>query len=138
MGLQTDVAPRVTRRTGVGILELVPDRRDDRSLRALRQNLANRVSLLLVTIILAAQVADVATTVRALASTSYVESNPLLRELMLRSPLAAYSVKLLVVAALVLVVLSRLGGRRAQVALTLAAGFSLLAPVLNFRLLMHL
>jgi hypothetical protein len=136
-----DLEPRVRlrRRVGVGILELVPDEVEDRSVRTLRDNLANHVSALLVAIIVAAQVADVVTTFRALSGPSgYVESNPLLRVLMVRSPLAAYTVKMLLVTALVLVVLSRLRGRRAQAALAFAACLSLIAPLLNFLLLQHL
>ncbi len=138
MGTGADVALHVRRRVGVGIVELVPEPAVVRSLGAVRENLTNRISLLLVAVIVAAQVADVITTVRALSSSLYVENNPLLRALIVRSPLAAYSVKLLAVAALVLVILSRLRGPRARVALTVAAGLSLLAPVLNFSLLMHL
>ncbi len=138
MGTGTDLAPRVRRRVGAGIVELVQEQPRDRSLATMRDNLASHVSQLLVAIILAAQVADVVTTVRGLATTAYIENNPLLRELILRSPLAAYAVKLLTVTALVLLVLSRLRGRRANVALAMAAAISLIAPVLNFRLLMHL
>lgn len=138
MGTGADVALHVRRRVGVGVVELVPEPAVVRSLGAVRENLTNRISLLLVAVIVAAQVADVITTVRALSSSLYMENNPLLRALIVRSPLAAYSVKLLAVTALVLVILSRLRGPRARVALTVAAGLSLLAPVLNFSLLMHL
>ena len=134
------VAPAPTRRArrvGVGIVELVPDRREDPSLRAIRENLADRVSALLVAIIAAAQLADVVTTARALAGNLYVENNPLFRALIVRNPVSAYAVKLLVVGGMVLLVLSRLHGRRAQAALWVAAALSLTAPVLNFLLLVR-
>ena len=138
MGVGVGLEPRV-RRVGVGTVELVPEEVEDRSVRNLRDNLRNHASALLVAIIVAAQVADVATTFRALSGPfGYVESNPLLRALIVRSPLAAYSVKLLLVTALVLVVLSRLRGRRAQAALTFAAVLSLIAPVMNFLLLQRM
>jgi hypothetical protein len=116
-------------------VELVAEPREDDSLGTLKANLRNRVCTLLVLILVAAQLADVATTYRALQGQSYVENNPLLRFLLLRSPLAAYSVKLLMIVALALLALSRLRGRRAQVAIGLAAAISLIAPVMNFALL---
>ncbi len=140
MATGTELEPRVERRqrrVGVGILELVPDRREDVSLRTLKDNLHNRVSVLLVAIITAAQLADVITTFRALSAHTYVENNPLFRALIVRSPLAAYSVKLLTVGAMVVLVLSRLNGRRAQVALAIAAGLSITAPLLNFLLIVR-
>ncbi|MDQ6848069.1 MAG: DUF5658 family protein [Candidatus Dormibacteraeota bacterium] len=140
MATGTELEPRVERRqrrVGVGILELVPDRREDVSLRTLKDNLHNRVSALLVAIITAAQLADVITTFRALSAHTYVENNPLFRALIVRSPLAAYSVKLLTVGAMVVLVLSRLNGRRAQVALAIAAGLSITAPLLNFLLIVR-
>ncbi len=136
MGAGTQLEPRV-RRVGVGRVELVADERRDRGVEMVRENLRDQVSALLLAVVLAAQLADVVTTVRALGGNMYVENNPLLRALIVRSPLAAYTVKLLVVSAVVLLVLSRLRGRRAQVALAVAAGLSLIAPVLNFLLLMH-
>lgn len=139
MATGTELEPRVARRrhrVGVGIVELVPDR-EDASLRALRDNLGNHVCALLVAIIAAAQVADVVTTFRALSGQMYVENNPLFRALIVRNPLAAYAVKLLAVSGMVLLVLSRLHGRRAQAALAIAAELSLAAPVLNFLLLVR-
>jgi Domain of unknown function (DUF5658) len=135
MGAGTELKPRV-RRVGVGIVELVPEAREDRSLRTLKDNLSNRLCAVLVMLIAAAQIADVATTYSALSSHAYIENNPVLRALIVRSPLAAYSVKLLVIFAIVLVALSRLHGRRAQFALALAAGLSLIAPLLNMNLLL--
>jgi Domain of unknown function (DUF5658) len=135
MGAGTDLKPRV-RRVGVGIVELVPEGREDRGLRTLKDNLSNRLCAVFVMLIAAAQIADVVTTFSALASHSYIENNPLLRALIVRSPLAAYSVKLLVIFAIVLVALSRLHGRRAQFALGMAAGLSLIAPLLNAQLLL--
>jgi hypothetical protein len=139
MGMEADLEPRVAgrHRVGVGILELVPERVEDPSLRAIRDNLADRVSALLVAIVVAAQLADVITTFRALRGSVYVEDNPLLHQLMVRSPAAAYAVKLLIVSAMVILVLSRLRGRRAQLALCVAAALSLIAPVLNYLLLMR-
>jgi hypothetical protein len=139
MATETEVEPRVARRhhrVGVGTVELVPDH-EDASIRALRDNLSNHVCALLVAIIAAAQVADVVTTFRALAGHLYVENNPLFRALIVRNPVAAYAVKLLAVSGMVLLVLSRLHGRRAQVALAIAAGLSLAAPLLNFLLLVR-
>ncbi|MGH7723629.1 MAG: DUF5658 family protein [Candidatus Dormibacteria bacterium] len=144
MGAETRLEPRV-RRVGVGIVEIVPDEveepsprtHQDPSLATIRENMRNRVCALLVAIIAAAQVADVVTTYRALAGHWYVENNPLLRTLIVRSPLAAYSVKLLIIAATVVLVLSRLRGPRARAALTVAAAISLTAPLLNFNLLLH-
>jgi hypothetical protein len=140
MATETDLERRVAaprRRVGVGILELVPETGEDASVRAVKDNLHNRVCALLVAIIAAAQCADVVTTFHALAGQAYVENNPLFRMLILRNPLAAYAVKLLTVAGMVLLVLSRLHGRRAQVALAIAAGLSVTAPVLNFVLLVR-
>lgn len=140
MATETELEPRVERRrhrVGVGLLELVPDVYEDPSVRALKDNLRNRICALLVAIIVAAQLADVVTTFRALSAHSYVENNPLFRALIVRNPLAAYAVKLLAVSAMVLLVLSRLHGRRAQVALAVAAGLSLSAPLLNFLLLVR-
>ena len=136
MGAGTELKPRV-RRVGVGIVELVPDAREDRGLRTLKDNISNRICAVLVMIIAAAQITDVVTTFSALASHSYIETNPILRALIVRSPLAAYTVKLLAIFAIVLVALSRLRGRRAQFALALAAGLSLIAPLLNVNLLLH-
>ncbi len=140
MATGTELEPRVERRqrrVGVGIVELVPDRRDDVSLRTLKDNLHNRVSALLVAIITAAQLADVITTFRALGAHAYVENNPLFRALIVRNPVSAYAVKLLTVGAMVVLVLSRLKGRRAQIALAIAAGLSITAPLLNFLLLVR-
>jgi hypothetical protein len=135
MGAGTELKPRV-HRVGVGIVELVPDAKEDRGLRTLKENLAKGPCALFVMLIAIAQIADVVTTFSALASHAYVENNPLLRALIVRSPLAAYSVKLLVIFAIVLVALSRLRGRRAQFALGMAAGLSLIAPLLNVQLLL--
>jgi hypothetical protein len=145
MGAGTELEPRV-RRVGVGIVEIVPDEAEDpslrtsedRSLRNIKDNLRNRVCALLVAIIAAAQVADIVTTYRALSGQWYVENNPLLRALIVRSPLAAYTVKLLTISGMVVLVLSRLRGRRARVALAVAAGISLSAPLLNLTLLFGL
>lgn len=136
-GTHTDQRVRSSQRVGVGILELVPDRVEDPSARTLKDNLADHVSAVLVAIVFTAQLADVITTFRALAAPAYIEDNPLLRQLILRSPLAAYSVKLLLVAAMMVFVLSRLQGRRAQLALAVAATLSLIAPVLNILLMTH-
>lgn len=138
MATETRFEPRVDsrhRRVGVGIVELVPDRAQDPSVRTLVDNLHDRVCALLVAIIAAAQLADVITTFRALSAHSYVENNPLFRALIVRNPVAAYAVKLLAVGGMVLLVLSRLRGRRVQLALAVAAGLSLTAPLLNFLLL---
>ena len=132
MGIQ--VAPR-TRRVGVGIVELVPEARVDRSLQTLVENLSDRICALLVAIVALAQLADVVTTSRALSISAYVESNPILRALLVRSPASAYAVKCLVVAAMVLFVLSRLRGRRAQFALGVAGAVSVVAPLLNLALI---
>lgn len=140
MATETELEPRVERRqrrVGVGILELVPDGREDASVRTLKENLRNRVCALLVAIITVAQFADVVTTFRALSAHLYVENNPLFRALIVRNPGAAYAVKLLAVTGMVLLVLSRLHGRRAQIALAVAAGLSLTAPLLNFLLLVR-
>jgi hypothetical protein len=140
MATHTELEPRAAtrrRRVGVGILELVPEPREDASVRALKDNLRDRVCALLVTIIAAAQIADVVTTFRALSGHAYVENNPLFRALILRNPVSAYAIKLLAVTGMVLLVLSRLHGRRAQWALAVAAGLSLTAPLLNFLLLVR-
>jgi hypothetical protein len=140
MATETEFESRVERRhrrVGVGIVELVADRVEDPSVRTLIDNLSNRVCALLVAIIAAAQLADVLTTFRALSAHSYVENNPLFRALIVRNPVAAYAVKLLAVGGMVLLVLSRLHGRRAQLALAVAAGLSLIAPLLNFLLLVR-
>jgi hypothetical protein len=139
MAAGTDVEQRVAtrRRVGVGIVELVPERANDPSVRTLKDNLADRVTVLLVAIVIAAQLADVVTTMRALAGRVGIEDNPLLRQLMLRSPAAAYAVKLLLVGAVLLLVVSRLRGRRAHVALAVAAAVSVIAPLLNLALLMR-
>lgn len=131
MGAETELKPRV-HRVGVGIVELVSDETEDSSLRTIRDNLSNRVCALLVAVIAAAQIADIVTTYRALSGNRYVEDNPLFRGLMVRSPLAAYAVKLLIITAMVLFVLSRMRGHYARVALAIAAGISLSAPLLNF------
>jgi len=132
-----DPAQRRLHRVGVGILEIVPDEIEDRGLRNLRDNLSDRVCALLVAIIAAAQAADIVTTYRALAGHGYVENNPLLRELIARSPVGAFTVKVLMIFAVVLLVLSRLRGQRTKVALVLAAAISLTAPVLNIALMMR-
>ncbi|HSP65135.1 MAG TPA: DUF5658 family protein [Candidatus Deferrimicrobium sp.] len=140
MATETDLEQRVVARrwrVGVGILELVPDAHEDPSVRTLKDNLRNRVCALLVAIIAVAQFADVVTTFRALSGQAYVENNPLFRLLITHNPLAAYAVKLLAVTGMILLVLSRLHGRRAQVALAVAAGLSVTAPVLNFVLLVR-
>ncbi len=139
MAAGTDLEQRVVtgHRVGVGTVELVPERAGDPSVRAVLDNLADRVSVLFVGIVIAAQVADVVTTMRALAARVGIEDNPLLRQLMLHSPAAAYAVKLLLVGAVLLLVLSRLRGRRAHVALGVAAALSLIAPLLNIALLMR-
>jgi hypothetical protein len=121
----------------VGIVEIVPERRVDPSLLTIRDNLRSRICVLLLAILVAAQVADIVTTFRALSGHLYVEDNPLLRALLVRSPLAGYSVKLLAIIAMVLLVMSRLRGRRAQFALAIAAMLSLVAPLLNFLLLVR-
>jgi hypothetical protein len=140
MATETELGPRVERRhrrVGVGILELVPEHREDASLRTLIDNMHDRVCALLVAVITAAQFADVVTTFRALSAHSYVENNPIFRALIVRNPVSAYAVKLLAVSGMVLLVLSRLHGRRVQVALAIAAGLSLTAPLLNFLLLVR-
>ena len=137
LGSRVEGVVRRQRRVGVGILELVPERREDASLRTLKDNLRNRVCALLVAIIATAQLADVLTTFRALSASSYVENNPLFRALIVRNPAGAYAIKLLAVLGMVLLILSRLHGRRAQVALAIAAGLSLAAPLLNFSLLLR-
>ncbi len=140
MATETEVEARAVasrRRVGVGVLELVADSREDASLRTLKDNLHNRVCALLVAIIAAAQCADVVTTFRALSGQTYVENNPLFRLLITRNPLGAYAVKLLAVTGMILLVLSRLHGRRVQVALAIAAGLSITAPILNFVLLVR-
>jgi hypothetical protein len=128
---------RRVRRVGVGILELVPEPRVDRSLETLKANLRDRVVLLVLGILLAAQAADIATTARALAGNGYVEKNPFFSVLLSRSPLAAYTVKLLMVGWLALLALGYLRGRRVVFALFLAAALSLSAPLMNLALLLH-
>ncbi len=140
MATETELEPRALarrRRVGVGFLELVPETHEDPSLRTLKENLHNHVCALLVAIIATAQFADVVTTFRALSGQAYVENNPLFRVLITHNPLAAYAVKLLAVTGMILLVLSRLHGRRAQVALAVAAGLSITAPILNFALLVR-
>jgi hypothetical protein len=137
---QTELEPRAVarrRRVGVGIVELVAEPHEDPSVRALKDNLHNRICALLVAIVAVAQLADVATTLRALSGQAYVENNPLFRLLITHNPVAAYAVKLLAVTGMLLLVLSRLQGRRAQVALAVAAGLSITAPILNFALLLR-
>jgi len=46
MGAGTELKPRV-HRVGVGIVELVPEAREDRSLRTLKDNLSNRLCILI-------------------------------------------------------------------------------------------
>jgi hypothetical protein len=132
-----DPAQRRLHRVGVGILEIVPDTVEDRGVRNLKDNLGDRVCALLVAIIAVAQAADIVTTYRALAGHGYVENNPLLRELIARSPVGAFTVKVLMIFAVVLLVLSRLRGQRTRVALVIAAAISLTAPLLNIALLMR-
>ncbi|HEY8756130.1 MAG TPA: DUF5658 family protein [Candidatus Dormibacteraeota bacterium] len=131
MGAETELKPRV-HRVGVGIVEIVPDDAEYGSLRAIRENLSNRVCALLVAVIVFSQIADIVTTYRALSGHRYVEDNPFFRGLIVRAPLAAYAVKLLIITAMILFVLSRLYGRYARIALAIAAGISLSAPLLNF------
>jgi hypothetical protein len=128
---------RRVRRVGVGIVELVPEPRLDRSLETLKANLRSRVVLLMLTILLAAQAADIVTTSRALSGNGYVERNPFFAVLLSHSPLAAYTVKLLMVGWLALLALGYLLGRRVVAALLLAAALSVSAPLLNFALLLH-
>jgi Domain of unknown function (DUF5658) len=128
---------RRVRRVGVGIVELVAEPPQDRSLETLKANLRNRVVVLLLVILAAAQVADIVTTSRALANPRYVENNPLFSVLLAHSPLAAYTVKLLMVGWLALLAVGYLRGRRVAAALCLAAALSLSAPLLNFALLIH-
>jgi hypothetical protein len=139
VGAGTDLEQRVVtrRRVGVGIVELVPEHAGDPRVRTLKDNLADRLTVLLMGIVIAAQVADVVTTMRALSGRVGIEDNPVLRQLMLRSPASAYAVKLLLVGAVLLMVLSRLRGRRVHVALAVAAAVSVVAPLLNLALLMR-
>ena len=137
MGMVEAAPARRTRRVGVGIVEMVPEAPGDFARDNLLANLRNRTVLLLLMILLAAQTADVVTTYAALGSRHYVEENPLFRVLIARSPVAAYSVKLLTVIWLALLSISYLRGRRAAFALGLAAALSLSAPVMNFLLLLH-
>jgi hypothetical protein len=130
IGFETQV-----QRVHTGTVELVAERRVFVGFETLRANLRDRVCLLLVMIIMAAQTADILTTSRALAGNAYVEENPLFRVLILNSPVAAYAIKLLVIVALTVLALSNLRGRRAAVALGLAAAISVAAPVMNFGLL---
>ena len=128
---------RRVRRVGVGIVELVPEPRLDRSLETLKANLRSRSVLLMLTILLAAQAADIVTTSRALAGNGYMEKNPFFAVLLTHSPLAAYTVKLLMVGWLALLALGYLRGRRVLAALLLAAALSVSAPLLNLALLLH-
>ena len=128
---------RRVRRVGVGIVELVPEPPLDRSLETLRANLRSRAVLLMLSILLAAQAADIVTTARALAGNGYMEKNPFFAVLLSHSPLAAYTVKLLMVGWLALLALSYLHGRRVLAALLLAAALSVSAPLLNLLLLLH-
>ncbi|HEY7926113.1 MAG TPA: DUF5658 family protein [Candidatus Dormibacteraeota bacterium] len=128
---------RRVRRVGVGLVELVAEPRVDRSLETVKANLRDRVVLFLLTMLLAAQTADIVTTAQALASHRYVEENPLFRVLLTRSPLAAYTVKLLIVGWLALLAVGYLRGRRVATALLVAAALSLAAPVMNVALLLH-
>lgn len=128
---------RRAHRVGVGIVELVAEPRTDRSLETLKANLQDRVVLLLLSILMAAQLADVLTTAQALTNRQYAEENPLFRVLLAHSPTAAYTVKLLTVVWLALLALGYLRGRRVAAALCLAVAVSLSAPLLNFALLLH-
>lgn len=128
---------RRTRRVGVGIVELIPEPRVDHRLETLKANLHERSALLLVMILMAAQTADIVTTYSLLANNRYVEENPFFRVLIAHSPVAAYTVKLLLVLWLTLLAMSTLRGRRVVFALGLAAALSLSAPLLNFALLLH-
>jgi Domain of unknown function (DUF5658) len=128
---------RRVRRVGVGIVELVPEPRLDRSLETLKANLRSRPVLLMLTILLAAQAADIVTTARALAGNGYMEKNPFFAVLLSHSPLAAYTVKLLMVGWLALLAVGYLHGRRVLAALLLAAALSVSAPLLNLLLLLH-
>ncbi|MBJ7610109.1 MAG: hypothetical protein JF887_11865 [Candidatus Dormibacteraeota bacterium] len=136
MSTGTDLERRV-RRVGVGTVELLAEPRLDGSLETLKANLQNRVCVLLMLILLAAQAADIATTYRALANNRYVEENPLFSVLLSRSPLAAYTVKLLTIGWLMLFAMSNLRGRRIVAGLGIAAALSLTAPLLNFALLLR-
>lgn len=127
---------RRVRRVGVGIVELVPEPPLDSSLETLKANLRSRSVLLMLSILLAAQAADIATTARALAGSGYMEKNPFFAVLLSHSPLAAYTVKVLMVGWLVLLALGYLRGRRVLAALLMAAALSLSAPVLNVLLLL--
>jgi hypothetical protein len=137
MGMVEAGPARRTRRVGVGIVEMVPEAPEDFARDNLLANLRNRSVLILLMILMAAQTADVVTTYAALGSRRYVEENPLFRVLIARSPVAAYSVKLLTVLWLALLSISYLRGRRAALALALAAMLSLSAPLMNFLLLLH-
>lgn len=136
--MTVEAAPvRRTRRVGVGIVELVPEPRGDFATQNLVANLRDRVVLLMVMILLAAQSADILTTYQALGTSHYVEENPLFRTLIAHSPLAAYTVKLLAVLWLTLLAVSYLRGRRAAAAIAVAAALSLSAPLMNFLLLVR-
>ena len=137
MTVETELAQRAsTRRVGVGILELVPEEPSGPVAR-LRANLHDRVLVLLVAVLVAAQAADVVTTYRAIWRQNYVEQNPLFRALLNQSAVGGFSLKLLLVAGITALVMTTLRGNRAAVALALAASISLTAPVLNFMLLMR-
>lgn len=125
------------REVHIGGVELVAERRANRSAQTLRINLQNRACLVLVSILVVAQTADVVTTSQALSSRRYVEENPLFQTLLTRSPLVAYSVKMLMVGWLTLFAMSYLRGRRLAAALGFAAALSLTAPLLNAVLLLH-
>ena len=129
--------PRRARRVGVGIVEMVPEPRGDFATQNLIANLRDRTVLLLLTILLAAQAADIVTTFQALSTHHYVEENPFFRVLIAHSPLAAYTVKLLAVVWLALLAVGYLRGRRAAAALAVAAALSLSAPLMNFLLLVR-
>ena len=122
-----------TQRVGVGRVELEFETRP--GFETLIANLRDRVVVLLLLILMAAQTADIATTYRALAGRAYVEENPLFRMLLNQSPVAGYTVKVLAISLLALVAMSTLRGRRAATALAVAAVISITAPLLNFSLL---
>ena len=101
----------------------------------LRSNIHDEVVRFLVVALVVAQVADLWTTHVALAGSQLMERNPLFRVLFHSLPGLADSVKLAVVALLVLFAISSLPSPRSRHALLLAAAISIVAPISNFMLL---
>jgi len=113
------------RRTGIGILEVIPE---PARFGRLRENLIACRTLLFALFV--AQAEDGMTTYVAM-NQGDVEANPVLRLLTGSSPAVALALKLALVFAVVMIALTRLPQRRARGALIVALGLSLTGPVAN-------